>query len=168
MEIKSLLHTGLSIVILSSIPTITGYANMAKTFKDLSPHALANRQVEIPKTELLADLKTLPDNGLSPAGKTIKSILFINRVTVLLIDINTVCKTPGPLGSKERHKDTCCICKYIADDMAETFKDLRTRECNELARQAIRLSFHGAATWSKTLGGGDPSSSPTNGDARKT
>jgi len=154
MEIKSFLHTLLATIILSCIPTASSYANMAKIFKELSFHTLTNRQVEVPQTELLADLKALPDSALSPAGKAIKSILLIDRNAVLPNDITTVYQTPGPLGSKECRKDTCCVWKYIADDMAKTFKDPKTNECNELARQAIRLGFHDAATWSKTLGDG--------------
>lgn len=149
MNLKILLHPVLPTLFLSLIPMITAHANMAKTVTSLT-----TRQVTIPKTELLADLKTLPDSALSPAGRTIKSILLIDRDAVLPNDITTVYKAPGPLGSKECRKSTCCIWKYIADDMSKSFKESKTGECNELARQAVRLGFHDAATWSKTLGGG--------------
>ena len=60
---------------------------------------------------------------------------------------------PGPLGSSECLDDACCIWKFIADDMARSFK-APFGQCNELARQAIRMGFHDAGTWSKTEGGG--------------
>ncbi|TDZ22882.1 Versatile peroxidase VPL1 [Colletotrichum orbiculare MAFF 240422] len=55
--------------------------------------------------------------------------------------------------------DTCCIWKYIADDLATTFRGESGR-CTDLARAAIRLGFHDAAGWSKgtgNLGGADGS-----------
>ncbi|KAL2197989.1 heme peroxidase [Corynascus similis CBS 632.67] len=103
-------------------------------------------------TELLADLKTLPDSALSPAGLTIKNILLANRAAASPQDLNTVYKPPGPLDSSECRDDTCCVWKYIADAMAAVFQD--QKQCNELARQAVRLGFHDAGTWSKSLGGG--------------
>ncbi|GAB1317959.1 hypothetical protein MFIFM68171_08169 [Madurella fahalii] len=108
----------------------------------------------IPVTELLADLKTLRDDELTSAGWTIKNILLINRTAVLPQDLTTVYTAPGPLESDECRRETCCLWKYIADDMAAAFTDTSTGECNTLARQAIRLGFHDAATWSKTAGGG--------------
>ncbi|KAJ3956174.1 hypothetical protein N0V92_007272 [Colletotrichum tropicale] len=55
--------------------------------------------------------------------------------------------------------DTCCIWKYIADDLATTFRGESGR-CTDFARAAIRLGFHDAAGWSKgtgNLGGADGS-----------
>jgi hypothetical protein len=124
---------------------------MAKALAGLS--SLAQRQT-ISETELLADLKTLPDDALSPAGWTIKNILLNNRAAVLPQDLNTVYTAPGPLGSPECRSDTCCVWKYIADAMAAAFRGSGGGECNELARQAVRLGFHDAGTWSKTEGGG--------------
>lgn len=126
-------------------------------------------------TELLADLKTLPDSALSPAGLTIKNILLANHAAASPQDLNTVYKPPGPLGSSECRDDTCCVWKYIADAMAAVFQEsddsddsdddskdegddddngTSQKQCNELARQAVRLGFHDAGTWSKSLGGG--------------
>ncbi|KAL2171265.1 hypothetical protein VTG60DRAFT_3371 [Thermothelomyces hinnuleus] len=103
--------------------------------------------------ELLADLRTLPDAALSPAGWTIKNILLGNRAAVSPQDLTTVYTAPGPIDSSECRRETCCMWKYIADAMATSFRDGAGR-CNELARQAVRLGFHDAGTWSKSAGGG--------------
>nr|XP_036582703.1 ligninase h2 precursor [Colletotrichum truncatum]KAF6791494.1 ligninase h2 precursor [Colletotrichum truncatum] len=73
---------------------------------------------------------------------------------------------PAPGGSSCPPKDTpacaadtCCIWKYIADDLATTFRGESGR-CTDFARAAIRLGFHDAAGWSKgtgNLGGADGS-----------
>ncbi|KAL2162200.1 hypothetical protein VTH06DRAFT_7113 [Thermothelomyces fergusii] len=103
--------------------------------------------------ELLADLKVLPDAALSPAGWTIKNILLGNRAVVPPQDLTTVYTAPGPVDSAECRRETCCIWKFIAEAMATSFGD-GSGKCNELARQAIRLGFHDAGTWSQSAGGG--------------
>jgi hypothetical protein len=146
--------THLSVLLLSlTLPQTWAYPSMASTLPSLLTRALTPRQT-IPSTELLADLKTLPDSDLSPAGWTIKNILLLNRAAVLPQDTTTVYTPPGPVDSPECRADTCCVWKYVADDMAAVFHDAATGECTELARQAVRLGFHDAGTWSKTAGGG--------------
>ncbi|KAF9878517.1 ligninase H2 [Colletotrichum karsti] len=71
-------------------------------------------------------------------------------------------KPPAPGEAKDTPAcaaDICCIWKYIADDLATTFKGESGR-CTDYARAAIRLGFHDAAGWSKgtgNLGGADGS-----------
>ncbi|KAK4044268.1 versatile peroxidase VPL1 [Parachaetomium inaequale] len=148
MAVKPLFLLTLTLIWLG---TSWAHPGMAKALAGLS--SLAQRQ-SIPETELLADLKTLPDDALSPAGWTIKNILLINRAAVLPQDLGTVYTVPGPLDSPECRSNTCCVWKYIADVMAAAFRGSGGGECNELARQAVRLGFHDAGTWSKTKGGG--------------
>ncbi|KAK4126906.1 class II peroxidase [Parathielavia appendiculata] len=124
---------------------------MAKTLNGLV--SLAQRQT-VSGTELLADLKTLPEGALSPAGSTIKNILLANRAAASPQDLTTVYTPPGALGSPACRADACCVYKYVAADMAAVFRDASSGECTELARQAVRLGFHDAGTWSKTRGGG--------------
>ena len=108
--------------------------------------------------ELLADLKTLPDSSLSPAGRTIKSILLKDFTTgTTPQDLKTVYVRPpsgSPASSKACRADACCIWSHIVADMVPHFQDRSTGQCSSLARDAIRLGFHDAGTWSKTLGGG--------------
>ncbi|GKT49493.1 ligninase LG5 [Colletotrichum spaethianum] len=64
-----------------------------------------------------------------------------------------------PKDTPECAADTCCIWKYIADDLQTTFKGESGR-CTDFARAAIRLGFHDAGGWSKAtglLGGADGS-----------
>jgi hypothetical protein len=64
----------------------------------------------------------------------------------------------APLGSDACKKDTCCVWKYVADEMLAKFRGPSFR-CNAYARGAVRLSFHDAAAWKTGLdyGGADGS-----------
>lgn len=130
--------------------TSWAYPGMGKTLEDLS--SLATRQTGS-EPELLADLAILDDDALSPVGWTIKQILLANRTAVQPHDPNTVYSPPGPLGSRACRRDTCCLWKYVADEMAQDFLE-SSGECNDLARQAVRLGFHDAGSWSKSASGG--------------
>ncbi len=131
-------------------PRAASCPGMGKTLDDLS--SLPKRQTS-QQAELLADLKILADDALSVAGWTIKQTLSLNRTGAPPNDIRTTYNPPGPLGSSECHHDTCCIWKYIAEEMAVSFKS-PLGQCNQLAHQAIRLGFQDAGTWSKTAAGG--------------
>jgi hypothetical protein len=69
----------------------------------------------------------------------------------------------APLGSDACKKDTCCVWKYVADEMLAKFKGPSYR-CNAFARGAVRLGFHDAGAWKKglTYGGADGSVILTN------
>ncbi|KAF2185545.1 class II peroxidase [Zopfia rhizophila CBS 207.26] len=113
--------------------------------------SVKKRDPEVP--ELLADLKTLPDVELTEVGKLIKKILLLENSTGNPQDFETVYEAPGPLESDECRADTCCVWKYVAEEMEIDFKGPAGR-CKEFARQATCLGFHDAGTWSKTQGGG--------------
>ncbi|KAM4060457.1 peroxidase domain-containing protein [Hirsutella rhossiliensis] len=89
-------------------------------------------------TSLIGDLAELADKDLGATGRAIKNIL-----------------TGRESGQRERAesvgKDKCCIWKYIADEMHAAMAGSAER-CNDFARQAVRMGFHDAGTWSKSTG----------------
>ena len=104
--------------------------------------------------ELLGDLLHLPDEQLTPVGKAIKGILLLEDTAGGgAQDLSTRYTAPGPLDSPECSSDTCCVWKYVAEEMENDFKG-ETGRCTIFAREAVRLGFHDAGTWSKTQGGG--------------
>ncbi|KAK1834736.1 heme peroxidase [Podospora conica] len=123
---------------------------------------LTRRQFQ-PSTELLGDLKTLPNSALSTTGKAVKAIL---QGTANPIDTTSTYTAPaGGRDAQACRADRCCIWKYIANDMRAVF--LQNGQCTNAARQAIRIGFHDAATWTKTTaigqGGADGSLLLSNG-----
>jgi hypothetical protein len=62
------------------------------------------------------------------------------------------------LGTSACAKDTCCVWKWISDEMEAKFKGALGR-CNKFARFAVRAGFHDAGAWEKglTFGGADGS-----------
>ncbi|KAM4055723.1 peroxidase domain-containing protein [Hirsutella rhossiliensis] len=103
-------------------------------------------------TELIGDLATLQDGQLTQTGKDVKAIL---QGQASGMDTTSSYKNVSAKGTPECAKDTCCIWKYIADDMRKAMVGDAGR-CNDVARGAVRLGFHDAGTWSKTTapGGG--------------
>lgn len=65
---------------------------------------------------------------------------------------------PGALNSTACRRDTCCVWDSIQNDLTDIFLE-DDSTCNRLARQAVRLGFHDAGTWSRTsrTGGADGS-----------
>ncbi|KAF6812359.1 ligninase h2 precursor [Colletotrichum musicola] len=102
-----------------------------------------------PSTELIGDLARLPDDMLTETGQAIKAILTVDASGS---DEESTYEAPGPKGSPECKADKCCVWKFIADDMASQMVGNAGR-CNSVARGAVRLGFHDAASWSKTSGG---------------
>ncbi|KAI7914861.1 ligninase H2 [Pyricularia oryzae] len=108
--------------------------------------------------ELIGDLIGMPNNKLSSTGFAIKELL----TTTGGAPESGEAYRPGELarkGTAACAKDTCCIWKYVADDMVPIFRGNSGR-CTNLARAAIRMGFHDAGGWSRTtgpLGGADGS-----------
>jgi hypothetical protein len=103
-------------------------------------------------TEMIGDLRNLPDIALSTVAKAIKAILLGTGVPTDLTTTYT-----APAGGKDAaacRADRCCIWKYIANDMRAKMYDSSTGQCTNIARAAIRFGFHDAAAWSKTSGFG--------------
>ncbi|TLS30385.1 hypothetical protein PpBr36_03798 [Pyricularia pennisetigena] len=113
---------------------------------------------DLDSLELIGDLIGMPNNKLSSTGFAIKELL----TTTGGAPESGESYRPGELaarGTAACAKDTCCIWKYIADDMVPIFRGSSGR-CTDLARGAIRMGFHDAGGWSRTtgqLGGADGS-----------
>ncbi|KAK6210828.1 hypothetical protein LQW54_005876 [Pestalotiopsis sp. IQ-011] len=95
--------------------------------------------------ELIGDLLTLQDKDLSPVAKDVKNIILGSGTGESTVAYTGTVPT---LKSAECGKDTCCVWKYVADDMAKLFKGSSGR-CTKWARKAIRLGFHDAGGWNK-------------------
>ena len=110
--------------------------------------------LEARSTELIGDLVDLAVSALSSDGDAIKGIL--QGGSTAIAGTSTYPSTPA-LGSDACKKDTCCVWKYVVDEMKNSFQD--SNGCTDLARGAIRQGFHDAATWDKgsTYGGADGS-----------
>lgn len=100
---------------------------------------------EFDSNELIGDLLTLQDSQLTPVAKDIKTVILGDGTGES--DVTWTGAVPA-LKSAQCGQDTCCVWKYIADDMAKLFKGSSGR-CTKWARKAIRLGFHDAAGWSK-------------------
>jgi hypothetical protein len=137
----------LTTALLAGVDLVSAYPGMGEQMDSIMN--IKERQAA---PELIGDLLTLQDSELTPTGAVIKSIL-LGQATGQ--DATTKIATPlPPKDSPECAADTCCIWKYIADEMASAMVGSAQR-CNNLARASIRLGFHDAGAWSKsTVGGG--------------
>ena len=128
------------------------YPGMGKTLHEIELHA---RQAEDHEhhgslsKELIGDLITLSDSKLTRTGRAIKAVLTLEEdaestetTLIRLPLITTLCKL-----------DTCCVWQHISAEMETIFRG-KSGRCTELARQAVRIGFHDAGTWSKSGGGG--------------
>ncbi|KAI0490997.1 ligninase H2 [Xylaria cf. heliscus] len=102
--------------------------------------------------ELLGDLITLSYPNLTQVGRDITDLLMnfgAPESDVAYVDV-------PKLNSPACAEDTCCVWKYIADEMTDKFRGESGR-CTKWARMAVRLGFHDAGAWSKATafqGGG--------------
>jgi hypothetical protein len=120
------------------------YAGMDKTLEEIKRASIDSRQ----STSLIGDLKTLPAEKLTKTGRAIKAILEGSGVPQDLSQSRIIVP---PLNSPRCRSDTCCVWKYIADEMHEAMVGTAFR-CNSVARQGIRLGFHDAGTWTTAQG----------------
>lgn len=139
----------LSTGLLGAASVAAGYPGMRQTMSQLM--SIQKRAPE--PRQLLGDLVYLPFEELTHVGRHIRAILLLENTNGGGQDLATIYEVPGPLNSPECAAETCCVWKYIADEMAADFGGSSGR-CNMLARQAVRLGFHDAGTWSKEGGGG--------------
>ncbi|KAI0150236.1 peroxidase [Xylariaceae sp. FL1272] len=106
--------------------------------------------------QLLGDLVSLPAADLTQVGGDIRELLLNYGAPESDLQYADV----PALDSAECKQDTCCVWKYIADDMTKLFRE-ESGQCTQWARKAIRLGFHDAGTWSvqtaKDGGGADGS-----------
>lgn len=143
MKFSSLLLGTTAIVYTAACP------GTDKAMRDLK-NSLARREVAGPNDsdEMIGDLATV--GATSATGKIVQDILLGN------VDPYSDEKPTNPLyakGSTQCAADTCCIWRWIAQDMTAKFRGTSGR-CNGFARAAVRLGFHDAGTWSKSVGFG--------------
>ncbi|KFA80065.1 hypothetical protein S40288_08219 [Stachybotrys chartarum IBT 40288] len=132
------------VVALASLDLTLAYPGMGAKLEEMKK--LRSRQ----SSEMIGDLETLDDSELTPTGRAIKDILLGDALAENLVNITLIVP---PRDSAACAQDTCCIWKHIADDMRDAMIGSALR-CNDAARQAIRLGFHDAGTWSRSTGSG--------------
>ena len=92
--------------------------------------------------QLIGDLLTI--GPTTPVGKSIANILMMNE-TAQSSNIGV-----PPASEEDCAADKCCIWYKISGDLTDFFLDYNGL-CNHNARAAVRLGFHDAGTWSKSL-----------------
>ncbi|KAJ8118425.1 hypothetical protein ONZ43_g3993 [Nemania bipapillata] len=155
--LSSTLIVALGAIMPVSVDAFTGFSRMKQLVKIdvLNPADLNN----VGSTdgddsfELLGDLVTLSFSDLTPVGRDITDLLMRTggspESDVAYINVPA-------LNSTACAEDTCCVWKYIADEMTDLFRGESGR-CTKWARMAVRLGFHDAGAWSKATaseGGG--------------
>ncbi|KAI1410437.1 putative class II peroxidase [Hypoxylon sp. FL1857] len=133
-----------------AVPQALAYPGMGKTMAEIQARGefgLGRRS-----TQLLGDLTTSGIN-LTSQGSAIKTIL---EGASAIAGSHTY-SPPGALTSKTCMESTLCIWYYIIQDLQSAF--VYDQGCTDLARGAIRLGFHDAATWDifSSYGGADGS-----------
>ncbi|GJC95940.1 peroxidase [Colletotrichum higginsianum] len=134
---------------LAAVPGAMAYPGMGQQIEDIKARASDRGD----SNELLGDLISLQDRQLTAVGKDVKRILQGKGDPES--NDRYILKVPD-LTSDKCKKDTCCVWRYVADDMYQ-FMAGKSGRCTGLARAAVRLGFHDAGTWSKATasqGGG--------------
>ncbi|UPL03779.1 hypothetical protein LCI18_014713 [Fusarium solani-melongenae] len=93
--------------------------------------------------QLLGDLRTLSDSSLTRVGSDIKKILQGSGNPESRDRYFGV----PPMNTPRCKRDTCCVWKYISDELHTLFQGDSGR-CSKWARYAVRMGFHDAGTWS--------------------
>ncbi|GKT93730.1 ligninase H2 precursor [Colletotrichum tofieldiae] len=142
---------------------ILAYPGMKSTLSEIRSRADqdGNGADEGDSNELLGDIATLDDSKLTTVGKSVKQLLtgFDTPESDEAYSTSARSGNLAAKGSAACAADTCCIWKYIANDLQVVFKG-KSGRCTDFARAAIRLGFHDAGGWSKStgnLGGADGS-----------
>jgi manganese peroxidase len=149
MHFSTLLAT--SLVALS---TVLAYPGMGRQLAEIMTRQENDGgSDEFDSNELIGDLLTLQDSQLTPVAQDIKTIILGGGDPQSNVAYSGALPA---LKSAACAQDTCCVWKYVADDMAKLFKGPSGR-CTKWARKAVRLGFHDAGGWSKqTAAQGQP------------
>ncbi|WYZ35995.1 hypothetical protein EsH8_X_000642 [Colletotrichum jinshuiense] len=142
---------------------VLAYPGMKNTFAEIRSRADKDGKGadEGDSNEVIGDLATLDDSKLTVVGKSVKQLLtgFDEPESDEAYSTSAKGGKLPAKGTAACAADTCCIWKYIANDLQAVFKG-RSGRCTDFARAAIRLGFHDAGGWSKStgnLGGADGS-----------
>ncbi|KAF7554706.1 hypothetical protein G7Z17_g2741 [Cylindrodendrum hubeiense] len=147
MKFTTILATALAAV---PLPGTMAHPKMQEKIEELS--ARAYNYDDFDSNQILGDLRYLNWWQLSRSGSDIKRIL---QGTGNPQNRDKYWGVPR-LQSSWCKRDTCCVWKYIADDLEVLFRGDSGR-CSKWARFAIRMGFHDAATWTlanENAGGG--------------
>jgi hypothetical protein len=157
MKFTSVLFSSALVGLVAAAPQASAErAQWVKTLAQIKERALLPPDGPEDSFEMIGDL--VSPGPVTPNGKLVSDILLgkaepQSSVSYPLLGIVVPIK-----GSAACAKDTCCIWKYIADDMANKFRG-PLGKCNKFARYAVRGGFHDAGAWEKGLsfGGADGS-----------
>jgi hypothetical protein len=159
MKFSTIIYSSFALGFVAASPHGSAYGKeWAKKLAQIK--ARAARPIDSPEdsNELIGDLETL--GATTPVGTTIQEIL-IGEEDPQSKDAYLLGGLLVPrLGTSSCAKDTCCVWKWIADEMAAKFKaNILGTQCNKFARFAVRAGFHDAGAWEKGLdfGGADGS-----------
>ncbi|GAW26959.1 putative ligninase H2 [Rosellinia necatrix] len=141
---------------LASVDAFPGFPRLKQLMKieALNPADLGNIGTDNGEDsfELLGDLVNLSFANLTQVGRDITELLMKYGAPESDVAYSDI----PPLNSAACAEDTCCVWKYIADEMTEVFRGESGR-CTKWARMAVRLGFHDAGAWSRATayqGGG--------------
>ncbi|KAF9880428.1 ligninase h2 precursor [Colletotrichum karsti] len=148
-----------------AVAPVFAYPGMKNTFSEIRARVDADGNGpdadDFDSNELIGDLATLDDSKLTPVGKSVKALLTGGdepESADAYITSGRASNLPAK-GTAACAADTCCIWKYIANDLQGVFRG-KSGRCTDFARAAVRLGFHDAGGWSKftgDLGGADGS-----------
>ncbi|KAK2591721.1 hypothetical protein QQS21_010575 [Conoideocrella luteorostrata] len=130
-----------TISLLAAIPMAYAFPGMSGLMSELGKRQSDNSNL------LIGDLVDRPIVDLSETGNTIRNIL---QGTEDPQDHSNSYSCPPAMDTRECAEDTCCIWKHIAIEMQSKMSE--HGQCNDFARQAIRMGFHDAAAWSLGTG----------------
>lgn len=110
-------------------------------------------QGSMDSTALIGDLANIPETALSPVGRSIRNMLATpgGGEPVVSTEAYEAAEALPEIASAECKGDPCCAYRHVSAAMTKAFTE-RSGECNSLARQAIRLGFHDAASWTASMG----------------
>ncbi len=149
MHLTTVIATGLQ------VGGVLGYASWAN-----KPGAKVNRAHDAVRRELLearqgagaagsstliGDLATV--GATTPVGSAIEAIL---QGTGNPQDTTVGTAPASSISGCSQSTDTCCVWYFVSQTLTSAFLD-SDGLCTDLARGAIRLGFHDAATWSVAL-----------------
>lgn len=121
-----------------------------RALMELQQHAAVSTR----STQLLGDLAANPNN-FTASGVAISAVLTgTDAATAPPPGAPGIppYAPPGPPGSPACRNDDCCVWSQVVPVLKAAFTS--STGCTPLARSAIRLGFHDAATWNTSLGFG--------------
>ena len=89
----------------------------------------------------IGDLRT---GAITKAAVDVEAILFSDQSG----ETDETGTPPADISECDTSTDPCCNWWFISKLLTENFVDPTNGQCNDLARNAIRLGFHDAGTWS--------------------